>query len=151
MNRGRMNDSRAVTQGWVAVAGAIACACSTAGCATIFRGSEQAIWVSSDPPFAKINIQSGNERRVFATTDTGPTEIILQRNRQYAVGVIKEGYVPKAPRLTRDVSIGWVAVSAIGLLGIFVDAATGALLTFEPQHIHVVLEPEAKRMGRDAK
>lgn len=90
------------------------------GCATMVRGNEQAVTFTSEPPGARVTINS----KVRGST---PGRILVERSAEPAqVTVEKEGYYPKtfvleettSPMLLGNILIG-------GVIGLGVDAASG--------------------------
>ncbi len=114
------------------------------GCASVTRGTTENISISSTPSGAEAVI-SGLE---VPTTCTTPCAIVAKRNADISITFQKEGYEPQIVQLTREVPATGAAgfagnVIAGGLIGMGVDAATGAATDHKPNPVIVTLQPSA--------
>ncbi len=112
-----------------------------AGCATITRGSGEALVIESKPPGAAVRLSSGE-------TCTTPCTLKKRRKDSFVVHIEKEGYEPVEVQVTNQVAGAGAAgmagnVLLGGLVGAAVDAGTGATLELVPNPIKVELEPIA--------
>lgn len=108
---------------------------STAGCGTIFGGSSQEISLSSSPAGAAVEVD-----RLGRTVAT-PTEVELKRKHSYRLTFSREGYEPQTVLVESKVRAGILVLDILaGVVGVAVDAATGAWYKLTPDHVSVVLE-----------
>ena len=124
----------------LAVATALALIASTAGCATVTRGSTEVLVVNTDPGGAEVEISDGHRCRT-------PCSVELKRKHDYHVIVEKPGY----ERVDADVRSQIVGAGAAGmagnvvlggLIGAGVDAATGATRGLKPNPLDIKLVAE---------
>lgn len=125
----------------------LAAAFAASGCATVIRGTKETAEFESDPQGATVTAESTSEDRLGPFTCTTPCELELKRKRTWIVDFEKEGYKPVTGRLEPVVTGGGVAsgagnVLAGGLIGIGVDAGTGANLDLRPNPLRATLAPE---------
>lgn len=111
----------------------LAAASFASGCATIVSGSSQDVSFNSTPPGASISVdgvQSGVTPSVLKL-DTGTT---------HAVVLSIDGYNPYSINLKREVN-GWVWGNLLvgGLIGLVIDASTGAMYRLSPEEINAGL------------
>ena len=120
----------------------LACAAFSLGaCATVTRGSHQAWTVETTPGGAVAKTNIG-----FAC-DATPCTWKMERKKEFDVTITKPGFKPYTTHITNQISgkggaalAGNVLVG--GIIGIGVDAATGASKDLTPNPLKVVLEPE---------
>lgn len=106
------------------------------GCATIFKGSHNAVDFSSEPPGAKVYVNGF----LMGTT---PVKLKLESKRTYTVEFKKEGYETRTSTLTNHVGAGWIILDVIGgLVPVIVDAATGAWYELDQEAVNAVLESQ---------
>ena len=118
--------------------GALLLALSTCltGCSSIVNGTTQKIPVSSNPSEAIVFLDD---------VQVGQTPVVLKAKRKHdhIVVVEKAGYKPATVQLTSN---GTMAIAgnllAGGIIGIGVDAATGASKHLTPEAVTVTLEKE---------
>jgi hypothetical protein len=119
-----------------AFVGLFACVLSP-GCATIIKGTNQSIPISSDPSGAAV-FTDGN--RVGST----PTSIELSRKHSHVITLEMRGY--ESENITLNPSMGGAVAGNIiagGLIGWGVDATTGAQYNLHPQEVNVRLRQKA--------
>ena len=95
-------------------------------CATIFNGTSQEINISSSPSAATVYVNG---------QDIGQTPIVqsLKRKTDVTIKIELDGYNPFEIKLTKKISGWfWADIFLTGLIGVVVDAATGAMYNFEP-------------------
>lgn len=103
------------------------------GCATIFKGTTSDVRVLSEPQGAKIY-------RNGEFLGNAPITINAKGNESYHLEAKKEGYQDNSKTLQKDIGAGWVVLDCLsGLMGILVDAMTGAWYYF-PETTTVTLE-----------
>jgi len=121
------------------------------GCATIMRGSSQSVIVNTKPPGANCTFTRGSQ--TIATANPTPETVLVPKGRNdVVVSCSKAGYRDaKAPLLASFE--GWTFGNVLfgGIVGVFVDAGSGAMHDY-PQSIKVTLIPlEFNSVGaRDA-
>ncbi len=115
-------------------------AASLSACATVTRGTTQSFTVESSPP-AEVKTSTG-----FSCPST-PCTLKLPRKEGFTVTVTKAGYKTHTSEVVSKMSGGGGAalagnVLAGGIIGMGVDASSGALNDLTPNPLKVVLEPE---------
>lgn len=115
---------------------------ASTGCATITRGTTDVLTVNTSPPGANVQISSGH-------SCTSPCTVELKRKRDYHVKITKDGYEPVETDVLSQISGAGAAgmagnVLIGGLIGVGVDAATGATKSLKPNPVQVTLEPTAR-------
>lgn len=112
---------------------------SLSACGTIFGGSAQEIHLSSRPPEAVVEFDRVNR------TVTTPTEIELKRKHTYELTFTKEGYSTETSVV--ESSLRWeilvLDVLFTGLVGVAIDAGTGAWNQLDPENVRVTLQKQA--------
>jgi len=112
------------------------------GCATITRGTTEQFTVQSNPSAASVRLDTGE-------TGVTPVTFTVPRKRDIIVTVSKDGY----ETATRTVGTKIAGKGAAGLagnaliggvIGIGVDAVSGASLNHEPNPLLVTLQPTSK-------
>ncbi len=105
------------------------------GCASIVKGTTQAIPVASSPAGADIRID-GN--KVGQT----PTKVEVKRKADHLMTIEKPGYETETFAITRNIG-GAVFGNIIagGLVGWGVDAISGAQWNLTPETVNVTLRP----------
>lgn len=105
------------------------------GCATVFNGSTQGIGIASVPTGAAVSVDNIAQ---------GHTPVIapLSRKDNHIVKVEYPGYHPFEATLTRSLN-GWVFGNILigGLVGVSIDAISGAMYDLTPPQITANLVP----------
>jgi PEGA domain len=132
------------------LAAAIAVPCC--GCASVTRGTTENISISSTPSGATAEI-TGLEVPTACVT---PCAVLAKRNADITVTIAKEGYEPQVIPLIKEVpgtgAAGFAGnILAGGLVGMGVDAVTGAAQDHKPNPVIVTLQPVAPVQARPAK
>lgn len=108
-------------------------------CATITRGTTEVWVVNTDPPGATVEISNGHQC-------TSPCSVELKRKHDYHVKIAKAAYEP----IETDVKSQIVGAGAAGmagnvlvggLIGVGVDAYSGATKGLKPNPLTVNLTP----------
>ena len=131
---------------------ACAVALALSGCATVTRGTDDQIQVNSDPQGATVQTSLSQQCITPCTLKVG-------RKDEFSVTVAKPGYAPQTvfvgTRLASAGAAGFAGnVLVGGVIGMGVDAATGATLEHFPNPVTVVLQragpstPQAPQRGR---
>lgn len=115
-----------------------------AGCASVTRGTTENIAISTTPSGAEA-VVSGLE---VPTTCVTPCAVVAKRNADITITFEKPGYEPQTVQLTKEVAGTGAAGFAGNLLlggvvGMGVDAATGAATDHKPNPVIVTLQPSA--------
>jgi hypothetical protein len=110
-----------------------------ASCATVTRGVHDKLSVQSEPSGAEAKLSSGE-------TAITPAKFVKSRRESFSVTVSKPGYISQTVRVESKVSAtGGTAMAgnvvAGGLIGMAVDAGTGALYSLYPNPVVVQLAP----------
>ena len=114
----------------------------TGGCASILKGSQQPLNISSNVDGAEVRI---NGQMVGQTPFTGT----IKRQSDVQLTLSKEGY--KSRSLTLDTGIEtvfWVNLFIGGVLGSTTDFATGSMWKVSPNTYNVDLKPVDSSMGK---
>jgi len=122
------------------LAAAIAAPC--VGCASVTRGTTENISISSTPAGATAEL-SGLDNPTACVT---PGVVVAKRSADITVTVSKEGYEPQVIPLTKEIpgsgAAGFAGNLLVGgLVGMGVDAATGAAQDHKPNPGIVTLQP----------
>ncbi len=134
------------------LAAAIALPCI--GCASVTRGTTENISISTTPSGATAEI-SGLE---IPTACVTPCVVQAKRKADIIVTINKEGYEPQIIPLTKEIPGSGAAgfagnILLGGLVGMGVDAVTGAAQDHKPNPVIVTLQPVApvppRRKDRD--
>lgn len=104
-------------------------------CASIVHGSKQSVAFTSAPSSARVTVDD----QLVGNT---PVVAKLTRKDKHIVRIELEGYSPFETTLTRRTS-GWVWGNIVfgGLIGLAVDASTGAMYKLTPEEINGTLGP----------
>ena len=107
------------------------------GCATVTRGSNQAVPFNSTPQ--KASVEVSGQRCIT------PCGLKLKRSQTHKVMMSKAGYRDAGTVLTPSIEGAGVAglagnVLVGGVIGMGVDAASGAMYTLNPQTVHLNLD-----------
>jgi hypothetical protein len=119
---------------------AVLCA-ALCGCASVSRGTSETISVATTPSGAEATI-SGLDQPTVCTT---PCAFIASRSADIVVSIAKEGYEPQVVPLSKEVTGSGGATFAGnlllgGVIGMGVDAATGAAMDHKPNPVIVTLK-----------
>lgn len=126
---------------------AAACAVSLGACGSITRGTSEPVAFVSDPPGASMTAT-----KAYACPST-PCSIQVDRSDEFDATFSKPGYVsqtvPVRTKLVGNGAAGFAGnVLVGGVIGMGVDAATGAALDHIPNPVSVVLAPERRERSR---
>jgi hypothetical protein len=110
-----------------------------AGCATITRGTEEALVISSTPSGAQVELSNGMSGRT-------PASFTIDRDKEVVVTISKDGYETVTVNVSCQVAGAGAAgmagnVVLGGLIGAAVDAGSGAMMEHKPNPVEVTLEP----------
>ncbi len=114
-------------------------ACVLPGCATITRGSNEALVVESTPTGAEVRLSSGE-------TCKTPCTLKKKRKDNFVVFINRDGFEPVEVAVISETAGAGAAgmagnVLVGGIIGLGVDAATGATKKLTPNPIRVTLNP----------
>jgi len=121
---------------------ALACAAgSLSACATVTRGTDEAFTVETVPSGAAVHTSNG------FSCDQTPCVWRIRRNAEFQVTITKTGYKTLSTNVSHTTSGSGAAgmagnVLIGGVIGIGVDAVTGASQDLKPNPLHVVLEAD---------
>lgn len=107
-------------------------------CATIFTGTKQTVLIKSVPPDANVEVDG---------IDRGVTPVAVELKKGFdgqTVTLKKAGYETKIfqPETTfNPVSI----LNLFGLIGWAIDAATGAMMKYDPKSYEIKLETASQK------
>jgi PEGA domain len=122
------------------------------GCASVTRGTTENISIATTPAGATAEI-SGLE---IPTACVTPCVVQAKRNADITVTINKDGYEPQIISLTKEIPGSGAAgfagnILAGGLVGMGVDAVTGAAQDHKPNPVIVTLQPLTPAPPRPAK
>jgi|SRR5882672_6097993 len=134
------------------VAFACAVALALGGCATVTRGTDDQVQINSDPQGATVQTSLSQQCLTPCTLKVG-------RKDEFSVTVSKPGYAPQTvfvgTKLASAGAAGFAGnVLVGGVVGMGVDAATGATLEHFPNPVTVILQrsgtptPQGPQRGR---
>lgn len=126
---------------------ALAAAAALAGCATVTRGTTDQIQIQSEPSGANV-------RTSLSQTCVTPCTLQVGRKDEFTVSFEKPGYAPQEVQVRTQIAGSGAAgfagnILVGGVVGMGVDAATGATLEHVPNPVRVTLLPIG-RGGRRA-
>lgn len=109
------------------------------GCATITRGSSEAFVVESTPTGADVRLSSGEICKT-------PCTLKKKRKDNFVVFINRDGYEPVEVSIISETAGAGAAgmagnVLVGGIIGLGVDAATGATKKLTPNPVRVTLNP----------
>ena len=121
----------------------IALACLCGGCATVVRGTTDEVAFKSSPSGAEVHTSNG----LACVT---PCTLQIKKNEEFVATFKKAGYAAKDVPVARQIVAGGVAATAGniivgGLVGVGVDAVTGAGFDHVPNPVVVTLRPTGPR------
>ena len=103
------------------------------GCASIVKGTTQAIPVSSNPTGATVRLDGNHVGQT-------PTKVEVKRKSDHLMTIEKAGYQPESIAITRNIGGAVFGnILAGGLIGWGVDAISGAQYNLTPSTINVTL------------
>lgn len=111
-------------------------------CATITRGVHEKLKVVSEPPGADVKLSSGEK-------GVTPATFVKSRKESFGVTISKAGYVAQTVKVeSKFSSTGGTAMAgnvlAGGIIGVGVDAMSGATSSLYPNPVSVRLVPGTK-------
>lgn len=131
---------RRMTRTAAALLAALA-ALAAAGCATITRGTLEALVIETDPAGATANLSNG-------TQCTTPCTVLVKRRGEIVVTIEKAGYDSVQATVISNVegagATGMAAnyfLGPVGIVGAVVDSRGGAAHSRQPNPLVVKLEP----------
>lgn len=124
---------------------ALAASVSLSACATVTKGSNDTVKMTSLPSEASVMFED-TAQKLQPQSCTTPCEIELNRKRTYKATVSKSGHEDFVVIMEPKVSTsGGTAMAGNllmgGILGAGIDAATGAMKDLSPNNLEVVLAP----------
>ncbi|SRR6266702_2758991 len=130
------------------VVGIVALAAALGGCASVTRGTTENISIASTPAGAEATI-SGLDVPTACVT---PCAIVAKRSADISISFAKPGFETEVVTLTKEVPATGAAgfagnIIAGGLVGMGVDAVTGAAQDHRPNPVIVTLQPARPAAG----
>ena len=124
---------------------AVSAAVSLSACATVTKGSNDTVKMTSNPSEASVLFEDTAQKLQPQSCQT-PCEIELNRKRTYKATVSKENHenfvVIMEPKLSTSGGTALAGNLLVGgLIGAGVDAATGAAKDLTPNNLVVTLAP----------
>jgi uncharacterized protein YcfJ len=112
---------------------------SLTGCATVTRGSTEALVIESEPSGAQVQLSNGMK-------GTTPTSFKVKRKHDLIVTVSKPGYETASINVTSQMAgAGGAAMAGNvlvgGIIGLAIDASSGATKELKPNPVKVTLNP----------
>lgn len=99
------------------------------GCATMVRGTDELLQVTSEPSGVNAELSTGQ-------SGTTPCSFVLKRNQSCIVKFSKEGYH------TESMTVYPTLAGAGVILGGLIDYGTGAVYNLTPNPVHVTMKPK---------
>lgn len=117
----------------------ICIAFTVSGCATITRGSIDVLNIQTTPSGAQVQTSNG------FSCDSTPCALKMPRKSEFVVSITKPGCRPIDVNVThKTANAGGAAIAGNvllgGVIGLGVDAATGASQDLTPNPVNVALE-----------
>jgi hypothetical protein len=107
-----------------------------ASCATLFKGTTQEVHFNSNPQKAHVIVNG-------ADMGETPVALKLETKKTYNIEFRAEGYEPKTYTISNHVGAGWIILDVFaGLVGVIIDAATGAWYSLDQSNVDAVLEKQ---------
>lgn len=104
------------------------------GCCSIIHGGTQRISFTTEPRDVRIEVAGQN--------GITPTNLVLNRGREYRAYFSKEGYEPQEISLTKGLDAGWYLIGNFFMWpGYFVDAITGSMWNIQPEDVYIKMIP----------
>jgi len=124
---------------------ALTAAVSLSACATVTKGSNDSVFMTSTPSAAKVVFEDTAQKLQPKSCET-PCEIELNRKRTYKATVSKTGHenfvVLMEPKLSTSGGTAMAGNLLVGgILGAGVDSLTGAMRDLTPNNLEVTLAP----------
>jgi len=114
----------------------LALALHFASCATLFKGTTQEVNFNSSPQKARVLVNGSDMGET-------PVSLKLESNKNYTIEFRAEGYKPRAYSITNHVGAGWIIFDVFaGLVGVIIDAATGAWYSLDQKNVDAILEKQ---------
>lgn len=109
------------------------------GCATITRGTTEALVINSSPPGAEVQLSNGMRCKT-------PCTVEVKRKKDLVLTFEKEGYESHQMTVVSEVAGSGAAgmagnVLVGGLIGVAVDASSGATKKLTPNPVTITLTP----------
>lgn len=125
---------------------ALAVSVSLSACATVTKGSNDTVFMTSAPSEAKVVFEDTAQKLRPQSCET-PCEIELNRKRTYKATVSKSGYenfvVMMEPKLSTSGGTAMAGNLLLGgIVGAGVDSLTGAMRDLTPNNLAVTLAPK---------
>jgi hypothetical protein len=119
---------------------ALAAAAMLSGCASVARGTTEKVVINSEPADATIRTSLGH------SCPQSPCTVEVSRKSEFTAYAEKEGYKPGQVYVGTGFSGGGAAglagnILVGGVIGVGVDAMTGATLDHSPNPAHITLVP----------
>lgn len=122
------------------IGGLIVASCILQGCSTVTRGTTEAFVVETDPIGAKVETSNGHY------CESTPCAMKMKHRSEFDVTITREGYQTHVAHVTHQMSgaggaglAGNVLVG--GIIGLGVDAVTGAAQELVPNPLVIKLVP----------
>ena len=122
--------------------GIVAVAATLGGCASVTRGTTETISISSTPAGAEATVSGLDNPTVCMT----PCAVVAKRSADISITFAKPGFETEVVTLTKEVPATGAAgfagnIIAGGLVGMGVDAVTGAAQDHKPNPVMIELRP----------
>lgn len=105
-------------------------------CATIFKGSTDAVTFTSEPTGANVYVNGMNMGKA-------PISLELKSNKTYNIEFRLEGHETKNVILNNSIGGGYIVLDVLfGLFPVIIDAATGNWYSLDQEHVNAILEKQ---------
>jgi len=118
----------------------IACAILVTGCASVVRGTSEEVVINVEPADAQVTTTLGH------SCNQSPCKVEVGRKKTFTVHATKDGYKPGQVFVDTKVSGRGAAglagnILLGGVVGVGVDAVSGATLDHDPNPVTITLVP----------
>ncbi len=108
------------------------------GCATVFKGTSDKVYVSSEPSGAEVYVDG---HQMGST----PIKLKLKSDDIHHITIKKEGFKTQTYTVTNHIGVEWVLLDILfDIIPVIVDAVTGAWYVLDEHKINVLLLESSK-------
>jgi hypothetical protein len=120
-----------------------------AGCATVFSGTKQEVGINSNPQRATYRVFTaggalGSTKGQEVANGRTPDVVELSRKNDYIVKVKVDGYREATVKINQDFNYWVICSAACGVIGVGIDALSGAFWKLDQDKVAITLEPASR-------
>ncbi len=106
------------------------------GCATIVKGKNSNLVLTSEPKGADVYVNGFHKGKT-------PVTLKLESENSYTIEFRKEGYETQSVFISNKIGVGYVVLDVLlGLVPVIIDAATGSWYELDQENINIILEQQ---------